>query len=214
MRRSDRIAWWTLGIGIIVIFGGLGVFGMLTDPPQPFPAPVDKFCPPQPVGTARGDTDFKETADPYRGKGPHPVKLQFVDIISGEDAGELPSRWQAGDAGEKPKAQLVACGYQDRAGTRETRVCEYVPEYTANMYWQLPGHTRPENIIKIPLLKASYVFEIYEAKTAKPLGRFTVPGDQACPGSVKRDNRTFIGQAPDAAKLRKVLRPYAERTVS
>jgi hypothetical protein len=70
----------------------------------------------------------------------------------------------------------------------------------------------PRNTTKISLLKASYIFEIYEAKTAKPLGRFTVPGDEACPGSVKADDRTFIGQAPDAAKLSKALRPYTERT--
>jgi hypothetical protein len=41
-----------------------------------------------------------------------------------------------------------------------------------------------------------------------------VPGDEACPGSVKVDDRAFIGQAPDAAKLRKALRPYAECAVS
>ncbi|WP_433476322.1 hypothetical protein ACQPZP_04280 [Spirillospora sp. CA-142024] len=221
MRRSDRIAWWTFGIGIVVIFGGVGVFGMLADPPPPEPPTpdsVDKFCPPEPVGKARGDTYFKEIAEPYRGKGPHAVRLLFVDTNTGEDTGELPARWaasdEAGDADGKRRAQLVACGYQNTAGTRETRVCEYVPESIARLDWQLSGRTRHKDTTKISLLKASYVFELYEAKTAKPLGRFTVPGDEACPGRAKLDDRTFIGQAPDAAKLRKALRPYAERTVS
>lgn len=217
MRRSDRIAWWAFGIGIVVIFGGVQVSGMLADPPPPeppSPASVDKFCPPEPVGKARSDTRFKEIAEPYWGKGPHAVWLLFVNTNTGEDANELPSRWEVSDTNAKPKAQLVACGYQDRAGARETRVCEYVPEPTARLYSQLSGHTRPKYTTKISLLKVSYVFEIYEAKTAKPLGRFKVPGDEACPGSVKLDNRAFIGQAPDAAKLRKALRPYAERTVN
>lgn len=220
MRRSDRIAWWAFGIGVVGVFGGVGVIGMLADPPPPeppSPASVDEFCPPEPVGKARSDTYFKEIAEPYRGKGPHPVRLLFVDTNTGEDADGLPSRWAANDevsdTGVRPKVQLVACGYQDRAGTRETRVCEYVPESIARLYRQLSGRARPENTTKIALLKASYVFEIYEAKTARPLGRFGVPGGQACPGSVKLDDRASIGQAPDAAKLRKALRPYAERTV-
>ncbi|MDL4816532.1 hypothetical protein [Actinomadura opuntiae] len=212
MRRSDRIAWWAFGI--VVILGGVAVSGMLADPPPREPASVDEFCPPQPTGKARDDTSFKETADPYRGRGPHAVKLLFADANTGEGADELPSRWQVGDTDVKPKAQLVACGYQDTAGTRETRVCEYVPETTARLYWQLSGSTRPKNTTKISLLKASYVFEIYEAKTAKPLGRFEVPGDEACPWSVKLDDRTSIEQAPDASKLRKALRPYAERTIT
>jgi hypothetical protein len=218
MRRSDRIAWWALGLGIVVIFGGVGVFGMLADSPAPLPASVDKFCSPEPVGKARGDTEFKEIAEPYRGQGPHAVRLLFVGTNTGEDADELPSRWAASDevsaTDDKPKVQLVACGYQDTAGTQETRVCEYLPDPIARFHWQLPGRTRPENTTKVSLLKASYVFEIYEAKTARPLGRFTVPGDEACPAKVKLDDRAFIGQAPDAAKLRKALRPYAERTVS
>jgi hypothetical protein len=216
MRRSDRIAWWAFGTGVVVILGGVEVSGRLADPPPPEPVSVDRFCPPEPAGKARGDTYLKEIAEPYRGKGPHAVRLLFVDTNTGQDAGELPSRWAASDGvsdtDAKPKVRLVACGYQTTAGTRETRVCEYVPESTARLYRRLSGRTRPRQTTKISLLKASYVFEIYEAKTAKPLGRFTVPGDEACPGSVKADDRTSIGQAPDAAKLRKALRPYAERT--
>jgi hypothetical protein len=221
MRSSDRIAWWAFGIGIIVIFGGVGVVGMMADPPPPeppSPASVDRFCPSEPGGKARSDTYFKESAESYRGKGPHTVRLMFVDANTGEDADVLPSRWAASDevsdTGVKAQAQLVACGYQDRAGEREIRVCEYVSESVARLYRQLSGRTRPKNTTKISLLEASYTFEIYEAKTARPLGRFKVPGDQACPGSVKLDGRTVIGQAPNAAKLRKALRPYAERTVS
>lgn len=221
MRRSDRIAWWAFGIGLVVIFGGVGVFGMLAGPPPPVPpspASVNVFCPSEPVGKARGDTYFKEIAEPYWGKGPHAVTLMFVDTRTGEDAAELPSRWEANDEASatdvKRKVQLVGCGYQDMTGTRETQVCEYLPEQIARLHRQLPGSTRPENPTKISLLRASYVFEIYEAKTAKPLGRFKVPGDKECPGTVKLDDQTSIGQAPDAAKLRKALRPYAERAVS
>lgn len=193
---------------------------MLADPPPPVPpspASVDEFCPPEPVGKARGDTYFKEIAELYRGKGPHAVRLLFVDTNTGEDADELPSRWAASGEGSdtdvRPKVQLVACGYQDRSGSRETRICEYVPESVARLERRLSGRTRPKGTTKISLLKASYVFEIYEAKTARPLGRFRVPGEEACPGSVELDHRTFIGQAPDAARLRETLRPYAERTV-
>lgn len=218
MRRSDRIAWWTFGIGIVVVFGGIGVVGMLADPPPPEPPSpntVDLFCPQEPVGKARGDTYFNEVAEPYRGNGPHAVRLLYVNANTGEDADELPSRWTAddggSDAGAKPKVQLVACGYQDTG--RETRVCEYLPESVARLHRQLSERPGALGTTKISLLKASYVFEVYEAKTARPLGRFTVPGDAACPESVKLDDRASIGQPPDAAKLRKALRPYAERAV-
>lgn len=216
MRRLDRISWWAFGVGLVVIFGGVAISGMLADPPPPeppSPASMDEFCPPEPVGKARGDTYFKEIAEPYWGKGPHAVRLLFVDTNTSEDADELPSRWGVSDTDVKSKTQLVACGYQDMAGTRKTRVCEYVPGSAARLYWQGSGRTRPQYTTKIEVLKASYVFEIYEAKTARPLGRFTVPGDEACPFSVTLDGRTVIGQAPDAAKLRKALRPYVERTV-
>ncbi|MGW2313269.1 hypothetical protein [Actinomadura luteofluorescens] len=218
MRRSDRIAWWTFGIGIVAVFGGVGVAGMLADPPPlepPSPHTMDMFCPTEPGGRARADTYFKEIAGPYRGKGPHAVRLLFVNANTGEDTGEFPSGWTADDGGSdadaKPRVQLVACGYQETA--QETRVCEYVPESVARLDWQLSGRTGARDTTKIPLLKASYVFEIYEARTARPLGRFTVPGDAACPGSVELDDRASIGQEPHAAKLRKALRPYVERAV-
>ncbi|MBO2455172.1 hypothetical protein J4573_49360 [Actinomadura barringtoniae] len=217
MRRSDRIAWWAFGIGIVAILGGVQAVGMLDDPapPQsPSPASVDQFCPPEPVGKARSDTYFNRIAEPYRGKGPHAVSLRFADADTGDYSEGLPARWEANETGVKPKPQLVACAYQDTAGSRETRVCEYVPESTARLYSQLAGSTRPKNTTKISLMKASYLFEIYEAKTAKPLGRFQIPGDHACPKTVKLDDRALIGQAPDAVELHNALRPYAERTLN
>ncbi|MEV0663108.1 hypothetical protein ACIBI3_08225 [Actinomadura luteofluorescens] len=220
MRKSDRVAWWTFGIGVVAVLGGVQLIGMMTDPPPPEPPPPgteDLFCPRAPAGKARNDTYFRESAEPYRGKGPHAVRVLFVGANTGEGAGELPRRWTASDetsdTDARPKPQLVACGYQVLSGTRESRVCAYVPDFIARLNLQLSDTTRPADTTKISLVKAAYVFAIYEAKTAKPLGSVKVPGDDACPGKVELDDRAYIGQSPDAAKLRKALSPYAERTV-
>jgi hypothetical protein len=64
---------------------------------------------------------------------------------------------------------------------------------------------------RVELFEAEYVFQLFEAKTAKPVGQLQVPGAESCPGSVEVNSRTVF-QEPDTKKLRAALRPYVERS--
>ncbi|MFI0452807.1 hypothetical protein [Actinomadura sp. 6N118] len=212
MRKSDRWSFVALGIGVAVILGGVQLFAMLDDPPAPPPAPKPAFCPDNPTRGARSGTSYEEVAAPYQGKGPHPVEL----VLMQEDVEQidLPLAWKPGLNDGPPKVQVVACVYQNMVRSPEKRpTC---------LYSHLPGHLSHSlrtqrdlsKAIKVSLLKARYAFQLYEAKTAKPLGRFEVAGAKHCPAQYRLNTGGVIAQEPDEEGLRKALRPYVERTLS
>lgn len=211
MRKSDRWSFVALGIGVAVILGGVQLFAMLDESPAPRPAPKFAFCPDNPTGGARPGTNYEEVAAPYQGKGPHPVEL----VLMQEDVDQidLPLAWKPGPNDGPPKVQVVACVYQNMARSPEKRpTCLYSP---------VPGHLYSlrtqrdlSRAVKVSLLKARYVFQLYEAKTAKPLGRFEVAGAKHCPTQYRLNTGGVIAQEPDEEGLRKALRHYVERTLS
>ncbi|KAB2337995.1 hypothetical protein [Actinomadura rudentiformis] len=210
MRKSDRWSFIALAIGVVVILGGVQVFAMLDDPPEPSPAPKLGFCPDGPAGGARSGTGYEEVAAPYQGKGPHPVEL----VLMQDDVEriELPLDWKPGPGDGPPKVQIVACVYQDvirSSGKRRTCLYSRVPGHL-----RYPTQTDPSNAIKVSLLEVRYVFQVYEAKTAKPLGRFEVAGAKSCPFQYRLNSGGVIAQEPDEDGVRKALRPYVERTLS
>lgn len=204
MRRSDRWAFAVLGVGVAAVLGGIQLAGMLDDPPAP-PASESEFCPEHPGGRARSDTRYVERGEPYQGDGPHPValNLRYAQV---EDV-DIPDQWKPGQDGSSPAPQLVACVYQDTAGPRkELREC---------LYWHFLGTAiDPEHATKVALLKTSYIVQLYEAETAKPVGRINVPGAESCPTAYKVGSGDTIRQEPDTKKLQAALRPHIERSVA
>lgn len=202
MRRTDRWAFVVLGVGVAATLGGVQLAGLLDDSPAP-PAAESEFCPERPGGAARADTGYAEDGEPYRGDGPHPVafNLRYAQVGSVD----VPDQWKPGQDGSPPGPQLVACVYQDTVDSRdEPRVCLYTHS--------LGSPVDPERATKVPLLKASYIVQLYEAKTAKPVGRIKVPGAESCPVVHKADDSTAF-QEPDTKKLRAALRPHIERSL-
>ncbi|WP_285580479.1 hypothetical protein [Actinoallomurus iriomotensis] len=199
MRRSDRWAFFGLGVGVIAILGGVELSGRLDDSPAPL-APVSEFCPDRPTGVARSDTHYRQAAGAYRGNGPHPVDLNLRYAKVGQV--EIPDRWKPGSEDTPPRPQLVACVYQDvPAKAHKTDTCIYSRSLNV-----------PVAATKVALFKAEYVFQLFEAKAAKPVGRIQVPGAESCPGTVEVNSRAVF-QEPDTKKLRAALRPYVERPV-
>lgn len=196
VRRSDRWALIGLGVGVIAILGGVELSGRLDDSPAPS-APVSEFCPDRPTGVARSDTRYRETADAYRGNGPHPVDLNLRYAKVGQV--EIPDQWKPGAQDTPPRPQLVACVYQDvPAKPHKTNICLYSRSLNASVATK-----------KVALFKTGYVFQLFEAKTAEPVGRIQVPGAESCPGSVEVNSRAVF-QEPDTKKLHATLRPYVE----
>jgi hypothetical protein len=201
MRRSDRWSFIVLGIGVAAVLGGVQLAGMLDDTPD-LPGAESEFCPDSPGEEARSDTVYRDTAEAYRGNGPHPVALNVgqADV----EQMDLPDGWMPGKNDTSPRPQLVACVYPDAATTpHKVRECRY----THNLNAQATS----KYAVRVSLMKAAYVFRLYEAKTAKPVGRFQVPGEDACPATYTTNQGEAIPQGPDPAKLRTSLRPYVER---
>ncbi|MFC9976629.1 hypothetical protein ACFVH6_37595 [Spirillospora sp. NPDC127200] len=211
MRTSDRWAFVCLVVGVAVILGAVQLSAMLDKPPEAL-APEADFCPDRPGGAAHPETGYKETAAPYRGGGPHPVALVPMDAdIGGLD---IPATWKA--AGAAPKVQLVGCVYQDIVASKaeKGRTCSY-SALPAHLGYQLRSRSdRSSKVVEVSLLEARYTVGVYEAGSAKQVGRFTVPGAAACPSRYKLDSGGVIAQEPDPGKLRAALRPYVERPVN
>ncbi|GAA3955040.1 hypothetical protein GCM10023085_41880 [Actinomadura viridis] len=206
MRRSDRWAFILGGVGLVVILGGVQVVAWLDDSPA-LPAPESEFCPDRPNSAARSGTGYRETAEPYRGDGPHPVRLDLRHAEVGQV--DIPDRWEAGSGGAQPKPRLIACVYRDDTiPPQEIRTCLYSSYVHAP---DLPVDARKAR--KVQLLKAGYLIGLYEAKTAEPVIRIQVPGDAQCPGRIRADSGDAVFQEPDTRKLHAALRPYIERSV-
>lgn len=204
MRRSDRWAFAVLGVGVVATLGGIQLAAMLDDSSAP-PVPESEFCPERPGDKARSGTRYAEMGEPYRGDGPHPVAFNLRYAEVGDV--DVPASWKPGQDGAPPGLQLVACVYQDAAVPRkEVRDC---------LYWHFLGTpVDPDHATKVSLLKASYVVQLYEAQTAKPVDRIRVPGAELCPTVYKADSGGTIFQEPDAKKLQAALRPYIERSIA
>ncbi|GLZ04320.1 hypothetical protein Acsp03_17860 [Actinomadura sp. NBRC 104412] len=167
--------------------------------------PRSECCPDRPGGVARPDTHYRELSEPYRGDGPHRMELNARHAPDG--LVDLPAQWKADTAAGGPRSRLVACVYQESVGTRR-RVKDRL--YT---HQSLNVRADPADATKVALLKATHIFELYEAKTGKPVGRVRVPGDVPCPAHYKENSGVSIFQEPDVEKLRAALRPYVERSV-
>ncbi|MGI5206702.1 hypothetical protein ACQEU6_34650 [Spirillospora sp. CA-108201] len=202
MRSSDRWAFIVLGIGIAAVLGGVQLSAMLDDSPDP-PAPQSDFCPARAGGAARSDTDYKESGRPYRGDGPHPVEFNLRYSRPGEV--DIPEQWKPGRDGTPPGPQLVACAYDGSGPAKKTDTCQY--SYTWN------AQVTPKHTTKVSLLQAAYIYQLYEATTSKPVGRIQVPGSASCPMTYTAGSGEVVYQEPDAEKLRRVLRPYVERSL-
>ncbi|TDE36422.1 hypothetical protein [Actinomadura sp. 6K520] len=205
MRRSDRWAFAVLGVGVAATLGGVQLAAMLDDPPTPLAA-ESEFCPERPGGAAQSDTGYAESGEPYRGGGPHPVafNLRYAEVGNVD----VPDRWKPGQDGSPPGPQLVACVYQDTSDSRdELRECLYTHS--------LGSPVDPDKATKVSLLKASYIVQLYEAATAKPVARINVPGAESCPAVHEaNDSSGVIFEEPDTKKLRAALRPHIERSVA
>ncbi|MFG2007157.1 hypothetical protein ACGFNU_49210 [Spirillospora sp. NPDC048911] len=217
MRKSDRWSFVVLGVGVVVILGGVQVAAMLDESSPPLPS-RSGFCPLQSTGAARTGTDYEEAADPYQGNGPHPLDLVLMhDNVKDDVKVDLPAAWRPGPADGPPRVQLVACGYQDmvhpQPKKRETCLYSHKPSPRYLLYTDRDPPTKSDlaKAVKVSLLETRYVFQVYEATTAKPLGRFEVAGKKYCPTWYELDSGGVISQEPDTEGIRKALRLYVER---
>ncbi|MEU5879395.1 hypothetical protein [Spirillospora sp. NPDC047279] len=187
------------------ILGGVQLAAMLDDPPD-LPEPKSGFCPAQRNGTARAGTLYEETSAPYEGQGPHPVDVVPAD--SAVQRVELPRAWRPGADDAPPKAQLVACVYQNTAYGTNERQCLYSHLPSSLTYSLSDTSDLGAGAVKVTLLKTSYAVRVYQAKTARPVGSFDMPGAASCPARYKADSGGIIAQEPDPERLRVGLRPY------
>ncbi|MEU3625307.1 hypothetical protein [Amycolatopsis coloradensis] len=169
------------------------------------------FCPTAQDSDATAETyELPGRAAPYRGGAPHPLLVFDVRQIEPRDSaglrldgdmedvtGEtgLPPDWRATGATE-PGIQLIVCQYRHGVGDGEEI-----------------GRCRNALFTTAPVLAATFTYRVYEAATAKPLGRFDLPGTAyTCPEWMNRRSEqipTYVLPKPDPAALAERLRPFA-----
>jgi hypothetical protein len=167
-----------------------GGFDNLTSKPPADPCPVDA-----PDGEVRHDSTYADKAAPYAGPGPHPVVMGPAEDF-GLSAPTFPAGWGPGD--DPLKAQLVVCEYFDSTGP-VVDTCVYEG-----------GH-------RFELAQASYVYRVFEARTAKPVTEFTLhASDGGCSeyawvsgeGSSEPEATTYMEVF--SVDLENALRPFVE----
>ncbi|OLT19491.1 hypothetical protein BJF79_47745 [Actinomadura sp. CNU-125] len=185
MRRSDKIAFAVLGIGVCAVLGGITLIGRFTAPPDT----LADLCPADVTGTP-GPLDLEADPAPYEGPGPHPVLLE-------PNPTGVPAAWRSGD---ESSIQLVACTYS-RSTDQYVRTCEYTggnerrlmrTEYTVRVFEartsEAVGQFRVGDTGECP-------YSILE--------RYAPGYEPSVPGTV--------GSSADYEALTEALRPYVEQ---
>lgn len=190
MRRSDKISFAVLGIGICAVLGSIAIIGQKSAPPDT----LADLCPAEATGEPNS-VDLEADPAPYQGPGPHPVLLH-------PNPDGVPAKWRSAD---ESSIQLVACVYS-KVTDQRVKTCDYntVDYNTVGQRW---------------LMRTEYTTTVYEAKTSKKIGQFRTADDGKCPytimerytpGEETPDSGTVAASADNDA-LVAALRPYVER---
>jgi hypothetical protein len=196
--------------GVVIGAAVPGVFLViyLLEPRPPLPPDLPNApCPLKPdAGPVRHPSEYTERARPYTGSGPHPVDLFALrDGKEPHDAEKfrLPEQWQPTGGSNSTDVQLVVCEYLTGTGSVIER-CEY-----------------PAADTTISLVRASYTYHVYEARTGKLVTEFALDSPQTgfCPQSIffyDEPNQPQQRIFPDdvlRSELEDQLRPIVEGTV-
>lgn len=195
------------GVVIGAAVPGIFLVMYLLEPRPPSPPDLpDAPCPLNPeAGPVRHPSEYTERATPYAGPGPHPVDL--FEIRDGQEplatvTYRLPQQWRPTGDLTSTDVQLVVCEYLTGTGS-VIETCEY-----------------PAADATIPLVRASYTYHVYEARTGKLVTEFALdsPPTGLCPQSIlyHGPNQSLPRMFPDdvlKSELQDKLRPIVEGTV-
>ena len=162
----------------------------------------------------RQPSEYTATAPPYGGAPPHLLVVVNVKYeSSGADhtdegtatfAAGLPLAWQVPDGQDVYSfAQLVVCSYRDPADPKAdsvVRFCDFVG---------------PPGDVRIPLMRATYTYRVYEAKTGRKIAQFHIDGTDSCPSGIEYQDTppSTWTESANSDDLTRALRPLVEATV-
>jgi hypothetical protein len=187
----------------VVAVWAYGDFGHEPAAPAPKPALPSDPCPEdRPNGEVRQPNEYTDRAAPYTGTGPHLMVLVEAvpgvnHVYQGYSVADrlLPAKWLAQSEDEKPRAQLIVCEYAVSIGAL-VRTCEYI------------------GADPVRLLRAAYVYRVFEARTGKPVTEFTLDSGANCPPSIEVWNGgpppQDMLQSTAFDDLKNALRPVVE----
>ncbi len=229
-----------------VVLAGVGaaLFGTLSGG-QSRPSDPADACPSS-ATPAKAPPPFDPRGARYAGSGPHPMVLmrdvepglladRAVDLVgdTASDVPHIPGAWlPPGNFGDnyhdpasysngaryKAATQLVVCEYLESVGKRDGS-CPYVPQ--KSMTDASPPDDPSDVGGDVPVVRARYRYNVYQARTAELVTAFELPGfyaksnplgpcPQEIPGGVPTD-----GQIPEPVSdtaLQAKLRPLVEGT--
>lgn len=208
---------------LVAAFAAIAVIGPLTDESSDHGVTLPITTPNCPTQAGKRPQPWAKDAAPYTGAGPHlAVGINQTRIHGGRqnvvwNTGEqqvLSTDWQPKqnlidgrlDKAYRTRIQLVVCQYLDSIGPAVSS-CTYRVDQI------LPATrpaTPPSERLSMPLVQAQYSYMVYEARTARPVTTFNLPGTfGGCPDPVSgiSDNDVApMGADPQA--LDRVLRPF------
>ena len=184
---------WLAGLGMAVVL--VAGICLLLGAPRPVPGspiaaapvPTTTTTPPE---HATSIDDFYRMCDngkpfsgapAYRGDGPHSVVL----FLNGASAAAYAFDGAPSGAGHLVGAgtiQLVACARPDDSGTTVLRTCQYQGGHSSTLYL------------------ANWRFDVYEARTGRPVTSIPVGGDPqaVCPPVMEFEDNEAPGVGVDA----------------
>ena len=199
---------WVLLVLFVLLIAGAGTAPMVVDkltepdaPPPPKAAPPRTPCPDTADGEPKHPTEYTDRAAPYTGRGPHPMELvaqvSSIDGVyqyHGPDDRGLPLEWQVYEE-DRYERQLFVCEYAVSAEP-VVRSCEYL----GNRWVQLAP--------------ATYRYRVFEARTSRQAGDFTLHSGEGCPGSIEyREGDSPPARVLESVKftdLENALRPFVD----
>lgn len=189
----ERGTWWLI-VGVIVLVTGLAILELSNDPEPPVspssPAPPKADPCPRERGDEPHPSKFTNHAPPYAGPAPHPVEVVNVNGVSemNEPSRTLPDGWEQTES----QTQLVVCEYLVATGA-VVDSCEYL----GNKF--------------VPLVAATWTYRVFEARTSRQVGEFTLNGTDTCPANIEYLEGGYPSNTPRFVRdedLVNALRPF------
>jgi hypothetical protein len=167
-------------------------------------------CPPKgPSSDARHPTEYSKNAPHYEGNEPHLVDT-FSALFS-PDLGLLEEPTRSDLSSSTPEALDVIPpewrveASEDVTQSAQLIICQYivVGTTTGSFCSYTGGH-------KISLRDAEFAYHIYEARTSKLVGKFSLQGSQDCPTTAFEENidSGFVLRTLPEGELQRKLTPY------
>ncbi|MGP4020648.1 hypothetical protein [Saccharopolyspora sp. 5N708] len=206
MSRTGIVVWIvfasTVLLGPVVIIGWK-IVEALSSVDETTSAPTASPCA---TGTeAAQRTPINPAAAPYAGVGPHPA------AVIGSEPPNLPTEWTAAE--DDGRLQLIVCQQLIATGAAEPTTCDYGPAYPlpgsgdSESEPDVAGESEP---ISLTIVEATYTYEVFEARTARPVTTVTLQGSESsCPGTVGSwaSSETVLPKKVSDAELTGALRP-------